>query len=72
MFCFSFAETVIHFLKGALGTGILAMPEAFKNAGIWYGTIASFCVGFIITLCMHVLVSKFEFFSIKKNKITLN
>lgn len=49
-------ETLIHLLKGCLGTGILAMPEAFKNAGLWNGVISTFLIGALCTYCLHVLV----------------
>lgn len=49
-------ETLIHLLKGSLGTGILAMPLAFRNAGLIFGLIATFVIGFICTYCIHVLV----------------
>ncbi|XP_059468908.1 proton-coupled amino acid transporter-like protein CG1139 [Neocloeon triangulifer] len=50
------ADTLIHLLKGSLGTGILAMPLAFLNAGLAFGLVATFVIGFICTYCVHVLV----------------
>ncbi|XP_054290413.1 proton-coupled amino acid transporter-like protein pathetic, partial [Macrosteles quadrilineatus] len=50
------AETLIHLLKGSLGTGILAMPQAFANAGLLFGLIATFSVGLISTYCVNILV----------------
>lgn len=49
-------DTLIHLLKGSLGTGILAMPLAFKNAGLSFGMVATFIIGFICTYCVHILV----------------
>ncbi|XP_049885283.1 proton-coupled amino acid transporter-like protein CG1139 isoform X1 [Pectinophora gossypiella] len=49
-------DTLIHLLKGSLGSGILAMPEAFHNAGLYFGLIATFAIGGICTYCVHVLV----------------
>lgn len=49
-------ETLVHLLKGSLGSGILAMPMAFLNAGLWFGLGATFAVGLICTYCVHILV----------------
>lgn len=57
MFLFRDLETFMHLLKGCFGTGILAMPLAFKNAGIVFGLIATITIGIICTYCVHVLVS---------------
>lgn len=51
------AETLIHLLKGCLGTGILAMPEAFKYSGMSTGIVSTLIIGFLCTYCLHVLVS---------------
>ncbi|CAH2985487.1 unnamed protein product [Chilo suppressalis] len=49
-------DTLIHLLKGSLGSGILAMPMAFLNAGLFFGLVATFLIGGICTYCVHVLV----------------
>ncbi|XP_030570953.1 proton-coupled amino acid transporter-like protein CG1139 isoform X2 [Drosophila novamexicana] len=49
-------ETFVHLLKGSLGSGILAMPMAFANAGLWFGLVATLFVGTLCTYCVHVLV----------------
>ncbi|KAM7354296.1 proton-coupled amino acid transporter-like protein acs isoform 2-T2 [Cochliomyia hominivorax] len=49
-------DTMIHLLKGNIGTGILAMPDAFKNAGLYVGLFGTLIMGAICTHCMHMLV----------------
>ncbi|CAG9138110.1 unnamed protein product [Plutella xylostella] len=49
-------DTLIHLLKGSLGSGILAMPMAFLNAGLYFGLAATFSIGLICTYCVHILV----------------
>lgn len=49
-------DTMIHLLKGNIGTGILAMPEAFKNSGLYLGLFGIMAIGFICTHCMHILL----------------
>ncbi|XP_031339112.1 proton-coupled amino acid transporter-like protein pathetic [Photinus pyralis] len=47
---------LIHLLKSSLGTGILAMPNAFRNAGLIFGLVGTFVVGLLCTYCVHILV----------------
>lgn len=55
------AETLVHLLKGSLGTGILAMPNAFHNAGLVVGFAGTILIGGLCTYCMHVLIrSQYE------------
>ncbi|CAH2035354.1 unnamed protein product, partial [Iphiclides podalirius] len=49
-------ETLVHLLKCSLGTGILAMPQAFARAGLITGIVATVLVGVLVTHCLHVLV----------------
>jgi len=55
-FIFRNLDTMIHLLKGNVGTGILAMPDAFKNAGLFVRTIGTILMGIICTHCIHMLV----------------
>ncbi|KAK6640610.1 hypothetical protein RUM44_012306 [Polyplax serrata] len=49
-------DTLIHLLKGNIGTGILAMPDAFRNSGLLVGFFCTLFMGAICTHCMHMLV----------------
>ncbi|CAH1119687.1 unnamed protein product [Phaedon cochleariae] len=49
-------DTLVHLLKGSLGSGILAMPLAFSHAGLFVGLICTFAIGIICTYCVHILV----------------
>ena len=52
-------ETMVHWLKANIGTGIFAIPDAFKNAGLWMGTIALPIMAIVSTHCMQLLVCKY-------------
>ncbi|CAG9563239.1 unnamed protein product [Danaus chrysippus] len=43
-------------LKSSLGSGILAMPAAFKNAGTVVGIFGTVILGYICTHCVYLLV----------------
>lgn len=65
-------------LKVSLGTGILAMPKAFSNAGYLLGVIGTLAVGALSTYTMQMLVSHADnqilissFFLILCNKLWL-
>ncbi|XP_049777590.1 proton-coupled amino acid transporter-like protein CG1139 [Schistocerca cancellata] len=47
---------LMHLLKCSLGTGILAMPMAFRSAGLAVGLVGTALVGYICTHCVHILV----------------
>ncbi|XP_022124062.1 proton-coupled amino acid transporter-like protein CG1139 isoform X2 [Pieris rapae] len=45
-----------HLLKASLGSGVLAMPLAFKNAGLLVGCFGTIIIGFICAHVIHILV----------------
>ncbi len=49
-------EALIHLLKGNIGTGMFAVPEGFRNAGLVVGSIGIPIIAFIVVHCMHILV----------------
>lgn len=53
----STAGTLIHLLKSSLGSGVLAMPMAFRNSGYTFGVFATVAVGIMCTHCVQILVS---------------
>lgn len=61
-------ETLFHLLKGSLGTGILAMPKAFMNAGYLVGFFGTILIGIICTYCIHQLI-KAEYELCKRKKV---
>ncbi|XP_056631253.1 proton-coupled amino acid transporter-like protein CG1139 [Diorhabda sublineata] len=61
-------ETLIHLLKGSLGTGILALPLAFSHSGYLLGIIATALIGLLCKHCIHLLI-KCEYELCKRKKI---
>ncbi|XP_063375041.1 proton-coupled amino acid transporter-like protein CG1139 [Cydia amplana] len=49
--------SILHLLKACIGSGILAMPAAFKNAGLVAGTIGTLLAGYLCTHTVTVLVT---------------
>lgn len=50
-------ETLMHIIKANIGTGVLAMPLAFKNGGLALSSISLWIMAFICVHCMHMLLN---------------
>ncbi|XP_077517690.1 proton-coupled amino acid transporter 1-like isoform X4 [Amblyomma americanum] len=65
-------QTMMHLLKGNIGTGVLAMPSALANAGALVGSLGVVFVGLICIHCMHILVECNHILSKKTGLRTLD
>jgi proton-coupled amino acid transporter len=53
-------ETLMHVIKANIGTGVLAMPLAFKNGGLALSSISLWIMAIISIHCMHILLDCYK------------
>lgn len=56
----NYAQSLMHMIKGNLGTGILAMPASFAHTGLVNAAIGLPFLCIISTYCVHLLVKSSE------------
>jgi solute carrier family 36 (proton-coupled amino acid transporter) len=64
-------ETLMHIIKANIGTGVLAMPLAFKNAGLALSAVSIPIMAFICIHCMHILLSSYQYLRRLSNDDTM-
>lgn len=52
----SYLDTMTHLLKGSIGAGILAMPNAMSRVGVLVGFVGIVTVGIVAAYCIHLLI----------------
>lgn len=53
----SYTETLMHLFKGNIGSGLFAMGDAIKNAGLIVGPIIVLILGIVCVHCQHLLLN---------------
>ncbi|XP_050307674.1 proton-coupled amino acid transporter-like protein CG1139 [Anthonomus grandis grandis] len=56
----NFLGAFLHLVKSSLGTGVLAVPRAFKSAGLLVGLIGNILIGILCTHTVYILVKTSE------------
>lgn len=66
----NYAQSLMHMIKGNLGTGILAMPASFAHTGLVSAIIGLPILCFIATYCVHLLIRSSQHLETKSKGIT--
>lgn len=67
----NYAQSLMHMIKGNLGTGILAMPASFAHTGLYSALIGLPLLCLIATYCVHLLVKSSRHLETKTKGLTL-
>ncbi|XP_033632317.1 proton-coupled amino acid transporter 1-like isoform X2 [Asterias rubens] len=65
-------QTLMHLIKGNIGTGLLGLPFAVQNAGILLGPLGLAIMGVIAVNCMHIMVQVCHDLCKRTNSVTLD
>lgn len=53
----TYCDTLLHFIKAAIGTGILALPNGFKDTGYVIGVLGIFAMSAFTVCCIQMLLA---------------
>lgn len=67
----NFMQSLMHMIKGNLGTGILAMPASFSHCGLVASSVGLPVLCLIATYCVHLLVRSSRHLENKRKRIEL-
>lgn len=62
-------ESLTHLLRGNIGSGLMAMGDAYKNGGLLLAPVLTLFLGIVCVHCQHVLVSTFLVYKYKTSLI---
>lgn len=61
IFFHRYGDTMLHLFRGNIGSGLLAMGDAFKNGGIVFAPIMTAILGILCVHSQHLLVGSITF-----------
>lgn len=61
---------LVHITKAIMGSGILAMPDAMKNAGFIGGSVGTVLITVLVLCCIHMLV-RCSYVICKKHRVPI-
>ncbi|KAL4717538.1 hypothetical protein ACJJTC_000687 [Scirpophaga incertulas] len=56
----SYMDTMLHIFRGNIGSGLLAMGDAFKNGGLVFASVTTAILGIICVHAQHILLNYSE------------
>ncbi|KRZ91209.1 Threonine--tRNA ligase, cytoplasmic, partial [Trichinella sp. T8] len=65
-------QALTNLIKSTVGTGVLAVPEAFSNAGLWFGLIFLIFTVIINLCCLRILVRTSQMMCLRSGKAAVD